>query len=126
MNEAQTLTLEAGRYYRTRDGRKAYVAGFNPFSKEEDRANAVSGWIEDGNCLWCRSGQYWKNKTSDFDLVAEWVEPKRIQGKMYIYEGSAGVHGGYLSDHLQLPYGAKVLAVIEIDVLEGHGLGEAA
>lgn len=123
---APKLQLEAGKFYRTRDDRKAFVAGFSPFDGADTYRVAV-GFIEGyafEEC-WAASGQWGMNR-NDKDLVAEWVEPKRIKGKMYIGENSIGVFGSYISDGAKPPSFCKVVACIEIDVLEGQGLeGEA-
>ena len=73
------MKIEAGKYYRMRDGNKAYVAGvvkdeFNtkyPVSgyrhmKKEDEWISV-GWKIDGN--------YFNDEPNDKDIIAEWDEP---------------------------------------------------
>ena len=76
------MKIEAGKYYRMRDGNKAYVAGvvkdeFNtkyPVSgyrhmKKEDEWISV-GWKIDGN--------YFNDEPNDKDIIAEWDEPKEF------------------------------------------------
>lgn len=121
------LKLEAGKYYRTSNGRKAYVAAINMMLPDCEELRTV-GYIpyEDGNgvipTIWWSNGQ----ASNSPSLIAEWVEPKRIKGKMFIFETNIGVHGSYICADPDkkpgLPIGAKPLACIEIDVLEGQGL----
>lgn len=78
----------------------------------------------------------WLSTREGFDLVAEWVEPKRIKGWINIYPSDeeeqdnpvpvrSGVHDTRdNADKLALR--SRRIACIEIDVLQGHGLGEAA
>ncbi|RWE44218.1 hypothetical protein [Mesorhizobium sp.] len=131
------LQLEAGKYYLTRDGRKGFVAGSSPFGSTVD-CHQVVGYIDcDTHALgWGKDGFYWANKDEDArDLVAEWVEPKRIKGWVNIYPDVNGnmpskvivnncLHGTKddADDHAM----TGRIACIEIDVLEGQGLeGEA-
>lgn len=119
----QTLTIEAGKFYRTREGQKAFVAGIVPGMKTDW---PIMGWIIAGarnvQVIWHLDG----SDGGKNDLVAEWVEPKRIKGKMFICQSASGTFGSYISDEPRDPLGAKIIACIEIDVLEGAGLGEAA
>ncbi len=137
MNEAQALTLEAGKFYRTRGGQKAEIVakgadGVGEFHQFIGwRNGAVEGWREDGR--YRMGGEY------EYDLVAEWVEPKRIKGWLTITDTAGGAKtrdGHYFAGSITLGQTKdealafstdKVVACIEIDVLEGHGLnGEAA
>lgn len=136
MNEAQTLTLEAGKYYRTRDGRKAFLAGRNPF--ESSIQLVWTGYVEGGIAIygWLASGhfRYADGREDDCDLVAEWVEPKRIKGWVNIYPHpnmpQDVIVNNALHETKEKADGHSVggrIACIEIDILEGHGLnGEAA
>lgn len=131
MNEAQTLTLEAGKYYRTKDGRKAYVVGKHPFDKNPE-VLPFCGFV-DGERT---SEAYWWDKKGtpgrgvpQTQLVAEWVEPKRIKGWVNAWmEGGSLRFGATLhaTRAQALEHTEGQFACIEIDVLEGHGLGEVA
>lgn len=68
------MKLEAGRWYRTRDGRKAFV-GFNHSVR---KSSQWVGYIDGQESLysWSYSGLYCSDIGSDFDLVAEWAKPK--------------------------------------------------
>jgi hypothetical protein len=73
------MQLEAGKFYRTRDGRKAYVAHLvNPFLR---RDFCIGGYIEDeGDELftWNKNGRFSDDRVGfehPSDLVAEWTDP---------------------------------------------------
>ncbi len=132
MNEAQTLTLESGKSFKASNGLRAYCVGYS-----ERRGCWMMEAIGNGNpnhdeCLYevddagqSRHGNY------SWHLVGEWVEPKRIKG--FIAVKSAD-HGQiiYLDTHIHASIeaakssGENVIAVQALDILEGHGLGEAA
>lgn len=65
------LTIEAGRYYKTRDGQKASVTRGSDFYGPNSWWTLVDG---DG-CSVLDSGFEYEGETSPRDLVAEWVEP---------------------------------------------------
>lgn len=68
------LTLKPNTYYKTRDGRKAFVGCLNP-----NNAFPTAGYIV-GDSAW----QTWRidgsirssESPNNFDLVSEWTEPK--------------------------------------------------
>lgn len=134
MNEAQALTLEAGKYYRTRDGKKAFVAGKNPFEDLEYPFIGVLQSDASSSDSWAVDGRYIVGEKSNDDLVAEWVEPKRVTGWIAMlvdgYTGDYPAHTTHVFATRQEAvesFNGAPFAVIEIDVLEGHGLnGEAA
>ncbi|MBB4345161.1 hypothetical protein [Rhizobium leguminosarum] len=141
MNDKQTLTLEVGKYYRTRDGKKAYagyVMAESPFNGSKP-LYPVSGWV-DGEAMpqcWNLDGSLHEPENEHkFDLVAEWIEPRRIKGWVAV-GAETGSHVRCTHIHpskeaairyLRGPsYNDNTFAVIEIDVLEGTGLeGEVA
>ncbi|MBZ9674537.1 hypothetical protein [Mesorhizobium sp. ES1-1] len=132
---APKLQLEAGKYYRTRDGRKAVVVGLSPFEGTGETFVAA-GYIETEPTVmtWSMDGFFSPTRNNHHrDLVAEWVEPKRIKGFVALWDIG---HGGSLiagCSHVYLTLDAAkaegfcgVIAYVEIDVLEGQGLdGEA-
>jgi hypothetical protein len=145
--ETANLQLEAGKYYRTVCGKKAYVAATNPFGASGDGVSdyVVAGFIEGyGAVTWTRDGRQATFTDSPADLVAEWVEPKRIKGWVNVFAGVnpyiPGSTVGEVEVHLGSVKSTKEdceaavrhrsdkhrIACIEIDVLEGQGLeGEA-
>lgn len=124
---------EAGKYAKTRGGHKAFVSAIiqNPM-QDKQPSYSVIGFVEgsDDRITWTSDGRFISGNEDDFDLVAEWVEPKRIKGWVNVYdsalssESAGGVHPTKRdADEYAMPHR---LACIEIDVEEGHGLGEAA
>lgn len=69
------LTLKSYIYYKTRDGRKAFVGFIHPHPQN---AWPCHGYIE-GEFqarIWERGGRYVHGLDSPVDIVAEWTEPK--------------------------------------------------
>lgn len=65
----QPLTIQAGKFYRTRDGRK--VGPMKPWDPESD-------WdFESRGYLWKRDGTNYDGPGCDHDLIAEWTDPPR-------------------------------------------------
>lgn len=82
------LKLEAGKYYRTRDGRKAYVDSirtFNPFTPINiNIKNAALGAVEDvGARTWSLDGRY-DTVESQSDLIAPWENPPLQLGPEHV------------------------------------------
>ncbi|MGG7581717.1 hypothetical protein [Rhizobium sp. Nf11,1] len=130
MNEAKALTLEAGKYYRTRDGRKAFVSGTNPFS-EGSHIRAIGVVYGNGVQGWDLSGAFSSLGGHGLDLVDEWVEPKRIKGWLNVYpendESFDIVKYHPTREQADVSALSTRIACIKIDVLEGEGLnGEVA
>ncbi len=126
MNDKTALTLEAGKFYKTRIGKKAFVAGLCPFSDINIDCRAT-GFIEGRTqtCDWMENGTWGLGVVDDRDLVAEWVEPKRIKGWLNIYgDRRSGILHCARGSADSVGHGR--IACIEIDVLEGAGLGEVA
>lgn len=71
------LVIEAGRYYRTRDSRKAFVLGRSPF---EDAVGSSHPWwgfidgVSDDVETWRESGTCF-DTDHPHDIIAEWTEP---------------------------------------------------
>jgi hypothetical protein len=70
------MKIEAGKYYKTRDGHRAFVGAVSPFPST-DRLYLVVGWIqgESASTSWGPSGEYADGSNAPEDLVAEWVDP---------------------------------------------------
>lgn len=122
------MKLEAGKFYKTLDGRKAYVAqtgitfpgsehgraiGYVPM--KDENGYDPHFWFEDGTA---------SNKPHE--ILSEWQEPKRIKGWMNIEQSTnCRAIGNVIwptkekADSVADP---ERLACIEIDVLEGQGL----
>jgi hypothetical protein len=65
--EAGTLKIEAGKYYRTRDGRKV-----GPM--RQDKKVWSDGVWTDGIQGWYEDGSYWTTRKTYQDLIAEWTD----------------------------------------------------
>lgn len=122
------MKLEAGKYYRTRGGRKAYVAAVGcPFCGPDTCSTAL-GWIEEKSLStdWSEDGKYSPIEDRSEDLISEWVEPKkvRVRGWINVYANSdySSISSSReAADRNADPYR---IACIEIDreVEEGEGL----
>lgn len=66
------MKIEAGKKYRTRDGRVALVGAVNP---EADNHQTVIGWVG-GNCTYWSSNGMWKDSAHPLDLVEKYREPR--------------------------------------------------
>jgi hypothetical protein len=86
------MVIEAGKYYRTRSGSVAYVAGARcPFQKIE-HGSFIIGWIENkqygAECLsWEQDGSFSSNRGhTALDLVEE-TEAPISQAQRHMEEG---------------------------------------
>lgn len=70
------MKIEAGKYYETRRGEKAFVAGISPFTSTDPLYHIV-GWIDGTTdaAAWGLGGAYADRAEAPEDLVAEWTEP---------------------------------------------------
>lgn len=83
--EKEVLKIEAGKYYKTRDGRKVGPA------RRADGYLTTNGWhyAENGEC--CYKGISGNEKQPEFDIISEWSEaPIRTVTRREIV---AGVYG---------------------------------
>ena len=87
------MKLEAGKYYKTRDGRKAKIVSEispSPFNHTVS-TYPFMGWVEGYTAAisWTAQGSYieqdWSKADSDSDLVAEWKEPVKVEGWVNVY-----------------------------------------
>jgi hypothetical protein len=69
------MKIEAGKFYRTRDGSKARIYATDG-SEIHGAVNYCWVWIQVG---WLKLGRYKGRSDHDFDLVSEWSEPKLRQ-----------------------------------------------
>lgn len=149
MNEAQALTIEAGKCYWTRAGHKAIVLTRNPFNDGKKRNEVFIGAIEypdefylsedcpEAATTWGDSGNFYiDHETSPYDLVAEWAEPKRVDVWVNIFatkereDYPSGYRVGCVTHATKADaqrHAVGMVATVNINVLEGEGLnGEAA
>ncbi|TPL94771.1 hypothetical protein [Mesorhizobium sp. B2-3-10] len=120
------IKFQAGKLYRTRSGRKAFVAAVDHFGEMKGRQ--VAGFVENcGAITWTLDGRHVGGKESFGDLVAEWAEPRRVSG--FLNVDANGIVRRFdtraEADH-PLARNSNRIACIQLDVLEGQGLeGEA-
>jgi hypothetical protein len=115
---ATALTVKVGSYYRTRDGRKAYVAAtVNPMSHTEW---PVIGWIGECSHSWKLNGRaYLDDSVSTNDLVDEWQEPRTWTETITVFDGGCGSPCQTLG---KVTGSIKVLARKTVTLTEGEGL----
>ena len=91
LQENPRVKIEAGKYFRTRNGRKAYVASTSPFKCTSSNSVWI-GWVEDSSGTaklfgWSVEGNHFVEEVdaeSGFDLVEEWRE--LFKGEFWGYE----------------------------------------
>ena len=123
--DAKRMKLEVGKSYKTRNGKTALVAAIDEAMTPGEQA---LGWVETMSCSWTTAGSFYADLAPHgLDLTEELSGPRRIKGWVNIYEAengafntSAGFADRQQADRMAL---GPRLACVEIDVLEGHGLG---
>jgi hypothetical protein len=115
---SSSIRPQAGKYYKTRAGRKAFVSGRNAFSSAPD--TRLVGSLESGEVLtWSESGQYCCGMNHGRDLIAEWRDPIVKTVDVYLYENFSG------EPHVALnrpeSFGGKTLARAKVTLTEGVG-----
>ena len=125
---AEVLTLQPGRYYRTRDGRKAYVASVgNPFDVDYDCPAAGFICGDDVGCEWPLDGC--GESETEIDLVEEWRDPPKTKTQtIALYEANGTIcmlnydSKEQARDIIEGSCGYKLLAVKEVTLTEGDGM----
>ena len=83
------MQIEAGKYYRTRDGRKAFVfcIATNPFGRCDHYQ--AKGYLDEAggvHASWCHVNGKWTSNDSLYDLIAPWVDPpKKVPLEATVY-----------------------------------------
>lgn len=122
------IKLEAGKFYRTRDGRKAFVVFVQPPEGMGHRY-PVLGYHGEYSGNWTSDGKWNDGGESQNDLVAEWLEPRRISGWVCVWDFPGAlviVHPSEAAAKQATMGDRKKLAIAFIDVLEGQGLDGSA
>lgn len=89
------MKIEAGKLYRTRDGRKVWVIATATPAEVGAVLQPVVGWIAGRGVVdtWSTAGEYAHTGTEDrADLVAEWVEQIEVERWVLVCARS---HAGY-------------------------------
>lgn len=71
------MKIEAGKFYKTRSGHKAFVAGVSPFASTQPLYR-MTGFVDGGQSgtSWNIEGEFAADgMRSPEDLVAEWIDP---------------------------------------------------
>lgn len=85
------MKIEAGKYYKNREGKKIYVAGICPW----DRIRPVIGWTESVEIFisWKLDGHWAMSDTQHrYDLVSEWVDPMEVEFWVNVYKNNPNNH----------------------------------
>lgn len=83
------MKIEVGKYYKTRDGRRAFVAGHtldNPFVKHAAKWRFI-GYLsgEPDQYVWGEGGEdFCDGNERPLDLVSEWREPRTEAATIYL------------------------------------------
>lgn len=111
------LTLEPGRYYRTRSGQKAYVAAVNADAAASDYA---IGWLRGVSCEWFQDGRRSQEHASPYDLIAEWREPVKQAVELVLAKTPNGI--AYVTFDRCANSGDATLARKTVELIEWEGL----
>lgn len=113
------MKIESGRYYKTRSGKKAYVAAVeNPF--QPSSSWPMCGWIDGYQMAseWAIDGRHTPAGESQADLIAEWKEPVTVTRWLLLWsDNSTSLH----SDPLSLPL-SHLVARKQVTITEGEGM----
>lgn len=126
------MKIETGKYYRTRCGRKAFVAAIvpgSPFVLRDD-AQPVCGYIEDSVMrFWNLDGTYQHyDSPSPADLIAEWHEPRVRSLDLLMILPSHGGDPKLCTHNPGEPWhwDGTVIARQTITLTEGDGIAQGA
>jgi hypothetical protein len=114
------LTFEPGKYKR-RDGKPAWVIGKTPDGDRLLVCHAPSGdaYRHSRDGRWAAVGE------REYDLIAEWKEPRKVSGTVYLVMLEYGSGIQVLCETQDYSgWAGKVNArrVIEVELTEGEGL----
>jgi hypothetical protein len=90
----EQLDIKEGEYYRTRDGRKAYVDSIvspSPFDGHTEEFPVVGFIDNEGSSISWRldGGYYFSSQEDSFDLVGPWEDPVKVEGWVNVYKSGA-------------------------------------
>lgn len=116
-----SLKLEAGKYYRKRDGQKVYVAAVGcPFAEAE--LTQALGWCEDGSDLgWAIDGRFYPDgQATKYDIIAEWRDPVKVM--VYVFKHPSG---SVIASHSPDYCDAHWTIIAQREITEGEGMDAA-
>ena len=112
------MQINAGQYYRTRGGKKAFVAAVeNPF--QPSSSWPMCGWIDGYQMAseWAIDGRHTPAGESQADLIAEWKEPVTETYWCCLW------NDGGVSIHSIKPQPQPLLkAIKQVTITEGEGI----
>lgn len=113
------MKFEAGKYYKTRVGQKAFVAATeNPFCPS---FYPIIGYISDSTSVakWTPGGGFFNSFTqSPYDLISEWKEPVTVTKWLLLWsDGTTS-----LSCTIPLLPVSHLVAFKQVTITEGEGM----
>ena len=123
------LKIEAGKYYRTRDGRKAFVAARNPFNARFCWMGMIDSISTLCGVTWLESGRFSDTREAHpDDLIAPWTEPRTIERQVRVnaYDGKLCMGMCGVGDWADTPFAKCTLRYTEGQGFEIVGDGKAA
>lgn len=73
------MKIEAGKFYRTREGKKARIYATDGNGLDSSVHGAIllprNQW---GLCMWNENGRYFSDEENENDLVSEWVDKPEV------------------------------------------------
>lgn len=122
------MKIEAGKYYTTRDGRKAFVdtiVGGSPFMAGCQPIYPVIGYIEDedSSSSWMIDGVASFEVGGERDLIREYREPEKVVRWVHMWRDKDGVFVGNIHprkmDHAEGDSPSELIARKRIEITEG-------
>lgn len=112
------LKIEAGKFYKCRDGRKAFVAGRSPFPSHWPFVGVIEGASLE-TYGWQDNGVYDCSGDDEEDLIAEWREPVAVTATILLVRNARGEAVVVAGNGLSHP---RVIARRTLTITEGEGL----
>ena len=116
------MQLEAGKFYKTSGGVKMHCLGKNEFSRKDDTQPWIVIDCTDGEVnTYCEDGSYYSDGGAcDYDLIAEWKDPRSHTGEVYLVELLGKTLA--LRGVKPLSGSSKVIGKAIVTITEGEGL----
>lgn len=124
-----SLKIEVDKYYKTRSGKKAYIAAIlkNPFGGCDVKYPYL-GFFNGGDVQsWDAEGRWvaFSHNTHDYDLIEEWQEPIEFFGYVNVYPGSYTVVHPSRLEADGLSYANRIACIkvkVKFEYTKGEGL----
>lgn len=116
------MKIEVGKYYKMRNGVRAFVAAKLP---EDGALETFIGTHGRDNFRWFNDGKVVGYSTDFYDIIEEWREPKKVKIDCWLNVYNNGSHAHHFTksaaDHYK-DSGRIACIHIEREVVEGEGL----